>query len=1731
MRAIQEITRTTRTLRTCVLRVFTALLLLGAMTLPQQAVRADATTFSTTRRQFKVGILLMDSTNVGNGPENPDPFVFYIAESRKDLKPASWEFVNPLAPGVVTTDIRERWLLRDPGHPYQLGQKLTKDMAAYWEVYLSKASIQELVQYDLLYIHSHQKVGFTPADREKLRKVVDAGGVVWVENCGGMYVESQKPFFLEELQFRVNPAPGGVPDIRKPDHPLLNSPFQLGLEEIQGLGENKLSRGFVLTKLDTTNPNDQTGLNAAPNPETLVSIVANGNNNLPFIVAGNYGSGAVIATAGDTGCDINDRCGGVATNSGGNSGAFSGTNFDAAQNEDLKFLFNMVAWGSQTTTDRRNNRRTGASFDAVGAPLVTNFNFDNTFTRVVRPADVVSSQSSPLIVKNALLVAGNEGGAAGPATLRCYDTQPFGDLDGDGNFDEGLPDISIGLPYDEIWRLPLGNGIPSAPVYGSVETDNITAVHEDRVFVSLADGTLVIISPFTRTNGLVGSFLPTATVVATVPGGGNGTYTTDRPAPAPVFYENRVYQVLPNGLVRCVNALTGAVLFTSFQNAPSYTMQPMATPTLGIVRQTGQTAFAQGSNEITNDIMLYIPVLVTEGNNPQVGRVMAYWLGTRNEVQRNFAPQPDGGAGIMNTRVGGGQGGPGAGWYYVATNATATYTRPTGPFLRAQVRVYSAILDTNTLQPTSSAKEQYALGNVSPYYVADNPNSPITPDGKVQLIKRTGIPGNIPEPRPGQDILIAVDYDVLYIPTNGDPPPQNYTQNQTQVGARPNNVLNVPSIFLTTDNNGLFTSALATDDSMLFTAMQAFTGNNIQTRPFASIQAVNEQEGDASGSTSRMRWKFNFFDSFTDTPAANDLLYTATVDNIPVTDIVPLTNVWQFDGGWPAASSAIKRAQPEALRNVQIVGAPVATNDGITYVIAKATSQYNGGLVTVLMAFKTNPVVTLTVPEPFDENAGVTVSQVDLLSDPDNPATVAASSNRAIGPNFTLDGDQARITITNFRVGGKSFSASQSFVVRYTPRTSREERRVVVPTLPLAVTSTFGLPTDPTGQVTASSGGFTPLLFYYVLPGEPRRNASPTLMGEYVYYPALVAGGVHMIAVEARPQDNDPKVRIGFGEQVFQTTAEYTEELNPAAPPKKNLTNHVRMAQRISTGGANANLSASSSLSGGQGTLAINTDSGTFAFELGTTLIADSKRLLEAGADGAALWSMDATIDRTLGGGEEPIFDGNGNVINPPATGVRQALRQNFARPNVARKVASSDYLIADTGNNRVIRTDRGGGVRWTMARFEDPYGLLASGEQTTLNGPTDVQFYVSPTLSDDGTTQTGYEIHYLIADAGNFRIIEVADYYNRNGEAIPAPGTSLSAGDHVLLWTTRTSAEGKRYRFQSLQRFLGFGPSGSQVAGYYGYPYVSAIVSNSTVGTGTSSTGADFTGGAIVNISYAPYNTTVALRNGNNAVPTKLWQGSPARNNEPIGNGSVIQTVESVNIIQTGSPVRKKRISAPIYFEQINLPPRPNTPARTLFLICDAEGAYVVEAELDTNTGKLVNNVLWMFTQADYDRINGVSPGTNYTDPVSGNLITNPPGRGTLVPGRLNIPAALAANQAQLQLQLPRFQPSSIQLLPSGNYLITNSWTGRSALFESGQFNGEVIEVDPAGLSVLIDTNFGDTRIGGTFASFSVPAILKGNTTALPGFSTPNGYNQQLMGNPKSNTGLLEQPLFSVRP
>jgi hypothetical protein len=200
------------------------------------------------------------------------------------------------------------------------------------------------------------------------------------------------------------------------------------------------------------------------------------------------------------------------------------------------------------------------------------------------------------------------------------------------------------------------------------------------------------------------------------------------------------------------------------------------------------------------------------------------------------------------------------------------------------------------------------------------------------------------------------------------------------------------------------------------------------------------------------------------------------------------------------------------------------------------------------------------------------------------------------------------------------------------------------------------------------------------------------------------------------------------------------------------------------------------SVAGASGMLAIKNANGLLVVHNPTTLICDADRVCEIDGTGNISWSCDGTVAiNSYAPTSSPVVGGAKNL--------------SFDRPSVARYPAAGGIVVADTGNNRVVWMDKSGQILWSVANFIDTDATgpwLSQGESTHLDRPVDVQMW---TVGNTGSTQFP-EYHYLIADAGNNRAVEIAARYNIQNNAY----------ENDLVWCTRTLAQGKKFSFKSAQ-------------------------------------------------------------------------------------------------------------------------------------------------------------------------------------------------------------------------------------------------------------------------------------------------------------------------------------------
>ncbi|HLO98870.1 MAG TPA: hypothetical protein VK171_09780 [Fimbriimonas sp.] len=173
-----------------------------------------------------------DHLSTGAGTSLTAPHVWYNLDSNAPLKPAGWNFTNPLAPGWLD-DSEVAFFSSRYGDTPSAQTRLSKRDTRYWWVNVANLSDDDFAQLDVALLQvTTPNLTVSPSDREKLRRFVDKGGVLWIDYTYGS---------LEQTQggpISVRSIPTTNTNVRwDPQSPILRYPNTLSSNEI----------GFVAT--------------------------------------------------------------------------------------------------------------------------------------------------------------------------------------------------------------------------------------------------------------------------------------------------------------------------------------------------------------------------------------------------------------------------------------------------------------------------------------------------------------------------------------------------------------------------------------------------------------------------------------------------------------------------------------------------------------------------------------------------------------------------------------------------------------------------------------------------------------------------------------------------------------------------------------------------------------------------------------------------------------------------------------------------------------------------------------------------------------------------------------------------------------------------------------------------------------------------------------------------------------------------------------------------------------------------------------------------------------------------------------------------------------------------------------------------------------------------------------------------------------------------------------------
>lgn len=1298
---------------------------------------SQPTAYARKTTKINVGMLLIDSASGPGGvATNADPYVFYNLERRNDIKPAGWEFTNPLSSGTVTPQMQARWdaiyaaLGLGPG-PFVAGQRLSKNMAPYWEVVLSQISVEAISQFDVLCVHAPGTIFINPIDRAKLQAFLDSGGILWFDKAVIQTVDAFRAFPVPFLTTNA----GGNPLTIQPEHPLFNYPFKIQAGAAARLGYHNGSHAIRQATLAGYGLVGYENIVSTLFPDFFLINPLVVNTAGIVIGIAPVGNGFLIVTSGNITSAINEPTGGTPFGGiGRNSGPIAGENFHNIPLNELKFAYNVLALAAGHQALSKGSRRLNSSFDDLGAPLLESWN-DTSLNLLQGDTNYVP----PVIYKGLVFVTAGD-------TLYAFKSDPNRDLDGDGHNDDGLQDYSLGASRDRVWVSTALQPPLSSPVCAEVSNPGPN-VPSDQVYVIDGAGRLHVFDALPKSGGrLLGPNPIPPVQTITAPGNPPiiDLMQNNRGPYAPAFIDGLVYvydmysggfgQRL--GRVWVVNASTLQRMQTG---ATPWALQGTGSPNLAEPGGAATIGYIPTEDNPGGlDKVMYVTNRSTQTGAP-VG-VTSLWVGTKGESPPTVLKTPT--TVNITTRA--------------ASKGLSLYL----PGGESTYGVRLRLIDATT------GEEQPAAVFAS-YF-----------DGSVIQFAPGQLQCGLSQPIP-DTLGIRIDYHIdwgtgaanlvstairgqLFLPEDI----QRLRYMQKSIALAPNG-----NLFVVTSNES----------------------NN------GSLFCLNE----TTRGQFRLVYRWDLHDGF-----------TITLNGSPVRVPPALED---RDDLWTRLFGPNNYPR---LRGLHFHGSPVI-RDNVCYVNVSADQQvgFVRGRATYLLAFDAAPSRT-------DIRTGSALPGGLRVRQPD----IARSTNKSNPEQFNLlqtnqaDFDEGSGVI-RFR-NGMSSAAGQM-------------QNAFSTSMPVIIGGS-GIP-DALLDPNATGSRWSPLLWYFGISGF-LTDAPPMVMGSTIYqagasrlpsflngeFPPIDRAAIFAMDTTIPPNDdsiitipgqpglkqsrwliNDPSVPGGFrsNRHVRWPSGEGVQSLQDF---------RVRVMQTlIGEGIADQGLG----VIGGDGTLVAWANRGIYGFRPAYTVVADAGRVVEVDSGGFARWSSDLSY----------------NIARNPTDTVYQPTR--LERPTKVYKSGESQYVVVDTGGDRIAVIDKGAGevrsiTKISLDRTYRPAGWR-EGSVLELRQPRDVAVwgdYVLPAnnpFTGPPPTGTEYWVHYLIADTGNQRLIELVDRYTTsldvNGNVvIGAPVRDASGFNQFakLVWHTPFDLTGKGWQYTAIQRFQ----VGTDLAGNPLYVYIAGI-------------------------------------------------------------------------------------------------------------------------------------------------------------------------------------------------------------------------------------------------------------------------------------------------------------------
>lgn len=565
---------------------------------------------------IRSGVVLLETARIGGYAANYAPHVLFNFDSNKRVKPGKLYLYNPAHNSQYTATDVVRWdAIADivgSGPPPAVGTSVTKRDAIYWEVPISTVSDVEISKYDFLYLAAYGATSLNSAEREKLRRFCDKGGVLWVDISRNTVIDA-----VNNLPIPFSENLGALPSNTYADftHPLLSFPTSLNAQDmgfIQTVGGTSIQEALV-----------------PPEIRPIEGHLIPDFSKLDAIAADQGGTVLSVAKVGDGYMVITTRATGQAMNHDpGSTGGFTNNvgpiaaspTFDRASDAAAKLILNMIHLVSGHQQIGAGSRKANSTPIDVDAPLLKAF---DTSDMGMGLTGGVLDYRAPCLYRGLLLVSdGNR--------VLAFDANPKNDLDGDGDPDDGVRDLALGYNRDLVWESEAQQGPISPPVAADVPN----GIVRDQILVTDAAGNLVCFNAFPSVGGI------NPPVYTTAPP--NGAGESIAPPYTPAVHDGLVFigdiqesGITQVGRVWVVNAATGQRVSGStgwsVGGAGTQLLPPLqGPPTVGYI------PIADNSGGM--DKVVYVPTQPNPnfgGPNSNAG-VYSFWLGVKGERPSSF---------------------------------------------------------------------------------------------------------------------------------------------------------------------------------------------------------------------------------------------------------------------------------------------------------------------------------------------------------------------------------------------------------------------------------------------------------------------------------------------------------------------------------------------------------------------------------------------------------------------------------------------------------------------------------------------------------------------------------------------------------------------------------------------------------------------------------------------------------------------------------------------------------------------------------------------------------------------------------------------------------------------------------------------------------------------------------------------------------------------------------------